>query len=305
MTKPMYMLVLIMLSARVFAQVPPVTNQYILNPIALNPAYAGNRGALNIAAFYRHQWAGITGAPRTMTLAVDAPILSNKLGLGLVITNDHLGVTKQNQVQTSFAYRINMGEGSLSFGLGFGLLTTNTAWSDLVVLDPGDEYYLIDSRVFAVPDFSFGTYYNFKNYFFGFSIPRLLGYQFDFNRNKYSIVVEPSEYYYLFNTGYLFNLSAKTKLLTSTLVSFSPGERLLYDVSAHVSMFDRLWIGGTYRSTSSVNALCQFAVNDQFKVAYSYEYDFGPIGTYNSGSHEIMLRYEFSYKVNAISPLIF
>ncbi len=287
------------------AQVPPLTNQYILNPITLNPAYAGNRGALNIAAFYRHQWVGITGAPRTMTLAVDAPLLSNKLGLGLVITNDHLGVTKQNQVQSSFAYRINMSEGSLSFGLGFGLLTTNTAWSDLVVVDPGDEYYLIDSRIFAVPDFSFGMYYNYKNYFFGFSIPRLLGYQFDFNRNKYSIVVEPSEYYYLFNTGYLFNLSRKTRLLTSTLISFSPEEKLLYDLSVHVSIFDRFWFGGTYRSTSSVNALCQFAVNNQFKVAYSYEYDFGPIGTYNSGSHEIMLRYEFSFKVNAVNPLIF
>lgn len=299
------LLIFLLASVSLLAQVPPLTNQYILNPITLNPAYAGNRGALNIAAFYRHQWAGITGAPRTVALAVDAPILSNKLGLGLVITNDHLGVTKENQVQSSFAYRINMGEGSLSFGLGFGLLTTNTAWSDLIVLDPGDEYYLIDSRVFAVPDFSFGAYYNYKNYFFGFSIPRLLGYQFDFNRNKYSIVVEPAEYYYLFNTGYLFNLSAKTRLLTSALISFSPGEKLLYDVSAHLSILDRFWIGGTYRSTSSANALCQFAVNNQFKVAYSYEYDFGPIGTYNSGSHEIMLRYEFRYRVNVANPLIF
>ena len=305
MKKLLIIPILVIVALTLSAQVPPVTNQYILNPITLNPAYAGNRGALNIAAFYRHQWAGITGAPRTVALAVDAPILSNKLGLGLVITNDHLGVTKENQVQSSFAYRINMGEGSLSFGLGFGLLTTNTAWSDLIVLDPGDEYYLIDSRVFAVPDFSFGTYYNYKNFFFGFSIPRLLGYQFDFNRNKYSIVVEPSEYYYLFNTGYLFNLSAKTRLLTSTLVSFSPGEKLLYDFSAHFSLFDRLWLGATYRSTSSVNALCQFAINNQFKVAYSYEYDFGPIGTYNSGSHEIMLRYEFRYSVNVVNPLIF
>jgi type IX secretion system PorP/SprF family membrane protein len=305
MKKILFYLILVIFNLPVSAQVPPLTNQYILNPITLNPAYAGNRGALNIAAFYRHQWAGITGAPRTMTLAVDAPLLSNKLGLGLVIMNDHLGVTKQNQVQSSFAYRINMGDGSLSFGLGFGLLTTNTAWSDLVVLDPGDEYYLIDSRIFAVPDFSFGTYYNFKNYFFGFSIPRLLGYQFDFNRNKYSIIVEPLEYYYLFNTGYRINLSAKTKLLTSTLVSFSPGEKLLYDVSAHVNLFDKVWFGGTYRSTNSVNALCQFAVNNQFRIAYSFEYDFGPIGTYNSGSHEIMLRYEFRYTVNAVNPLIF
>ncbi len=75
-----------------------------------------------------------------MTLAADAPLLDAKLGLGLIITNDKLGVTKETQFHTTYAYKINMGDGNLSFGLGAGLITTNTAWSDLVVLDPGDEY---------------------------------------------------------------------------------------------------------------------------------------------------------------------
>ena len=61
-------------------QLAPVTNQYILNPLAINPAYAGNRGALNIATFFRKQWVGISGSPTTMTLSVDAPFLDNKLG---------------------------------------------------------------------------------------------------------------------------------------------------------------------------------------------------------------------------------
>jgi len=63
----------------------------LLNPLSINPAYAGNRGALNIAAFYRRQWAGIPGAPETMTLAADAPFLDSKLGLGFIITNDKIG----------------------------------------------------------------------------------------------------------------------------------------------------------------------------------------------------------------------
>ncbi len=139
------LLILLLLPVSVAGQLTPVTNQYILNPLTINPAYAGSRGALNIAAFYRRQWVGISGSPETMTLAADAPLLDAKLGLGLIITNDKLGVTKETQFHTTYAYKISMGDGNLSFGLGAGLITTNTAWSDLVVLDPGDEYFLIDS----------------------------------------------------------------------------------------------------------------------------------------------------------------
>jgi type IX secretion system PorP/SprF family membrane protein len=305
MKKYISLSVLILLPLVLMGQLTPVTNQYILNPLTINPSYAGSRGGLSVAAFYRQQWVGLNGAPRTMSLEVDGPVLSSKLGLGLVIVNDQIGVTKQTEVMTSYAYRINVGGGLLALGLGAGLVATNTAWSDLIVLDPGDEYYLIDSRVFVVPDFSFGVYYNAKNYFLGFSIPRLLGYKFDFDKNKYSLKVEPGQYNYVLNTGYMFSLGQKTKLMPSALVSYSFGDKLLYDVSAHFILNDRLWLGATYRSTSAVTALAQFAINNQFKVAYSYDYNFGKLGTYSNGSHEVMLRYEFRYKVDVINPLIF
>jgi type IX secretion system PorP/SprF family membrane protein len=288
-----------------FGQLTPVTNQYVLNPGTINPAYAGNRGALNIAAFYRRQWVGINGAPETITLAADAPLLDAKLGLGLIITSDKIGVTKETRFSTNYAYKISMDKGNLSFGLGAGLITTNTAWSDLVVLDPGDEYYLVDSRVFVVPDFSFGAYYSYRNYFAGFSIPKLLGYKFDYDKNKYTLKVDPGQYYYLFNTGYVFNLTPKSKFFPSALVTFSPGEKLLYDINAHFSFFDRLWVGASYRNNRSVAGLLQFAINNQLRVAYTYDFDFGRLGRYSNGSHEIMLRYEFRYKVDVVNPLIF
>ena len=286
-------------------QLAPVTNQYVLNPLTINPAFTGNRGALNIAAFYRRQWVGVTGSPETLTLAVDAPVLANKLGLGLVVSNDKIGVTKETRFSTSYAYKINMDQGVLSLGLGAGLITTNTAWSDLVVLDPGDDNYLVDSRVFVVPDFSFGVYYSVQNYFVGLSIPRLLGYKFDFDKNKYGLKINPGQYYYLFNSGYLFDISARYKFLPSVLLSYSPGEKFLYDINAHFVMFDRLWLGGSYRNNRSIGALLQFAINNQLKVAYIYDFDSGTLGKYSNGSHEIMIRYEFKYKVDAINPLNF
>lgn len=286
-------------------QLAPVTNQYILNPLTINPSFAGNRGALNVAAFYRKQWVGIAGSPTTMTVAADAPFLDNKLGLGLIIATDKVGVTRENRINTNYSYNIDMKSGTLSLGLGAGIITTNTAWSDLVVVDPEDQYSLIDSRVFVVPDFSFGAYYTYENYFAGFSVPRLLGYRFDFDKNKYALQVNIGEYSYMLHTGYLFSIGPKTKIMPSALLNFTPGSPFLYDINTHVILYDRLWTGLSYRSNRSVGALFQFAVNDQFRIAYTYDFDFGKLGRYSNGSHEVMLRYEFKYKVEVVNPLIF
>jgi type IX secretion system PorP/SprF family membrane protein len=298
-------IILLLIPLSLSGQLAPVTSQYVLNPLSINPAYAGNRGALNIAAFYRRQWTGIAGAPETMTLSADAPFLDSKLGLGFIITNDKIGVTKETHFLTNYSYKINMDKGNLSLGLGAGLMTTNTAWSDLVVLDPGDENFLNNSRVFVVPDFSFGVYYSYQNYFAGLSVPKLLGYKFDFDKNKYTIMFNPGQYDYLLNVGYVYSLSKKIKLFPSTLVTISPKEKLLVDLNAYVSLNDRIWAGLSYRNKRSLGVLFQFAVNNQFRIAYTYDIDFGTLGHYSNGSHEIMIRYEFHYKVDAVSPLNF
>src|ERR1035437_10128426 len=87
--------ILLLITLSVAGQLTPVTSQYVLNPLSINPPYAGSRGALNIAVCYRRQWTGIPGAPETMTLTTDAPFLDSKLGLGFIITNDKIGVTKE------------------------------------------------------------------------------------------------------------------------------------------------------------------------------------------------------------------
>jgi type IX secretion system PorP/SprF family membrane protein len=305
MKKIIKLLTLLLVPLSVTGQLTPVTNQYVLNPITINPSYAGSRSALNIMAFYRRQWVGIEGSPETMTFSVDAPLSDNKLGIGLMVISDKIGVTKQTQFMSSYAYKIKTRDGILSFGLGAGIMTTNTAFSDLIVQDPGDENYLVDSRVFVVPAFNFGVYYSYKNYFAGFSIPKLLGYNFDYDKNRYSLKVDIGQYYYLFNTGYLFSLSKKVKFFPTTMITYSPGEKILYDINAHFNFSDRFWLGASYRNNRSVAGLLQVAINNQLRIAYTYDFDIGELGRYSNGSHEIMLRYEFRYKVEAVNPLIF
>lgn len=269
-------------------QLVPVTNQYMLNPLSINPAYAGNRGIMNIAAFYRKQWVGIKGAPQTMTLAMDAPFFNDKLGLGLIILNDKIGVTKETQFNTNYSYKLFSKKGTLSLGLGAAVFATNTAWSDLIVLDPGDEYYLTDSKVFIVPNFSFGIYYSNNNYFAGFSIPKLLEQRFNLEKNKYVLKNNPSDYMYLLNTGYIFSLSRTVKFFPSVLVVYTPENKILYDLNAHFKFVDRMWFGASYRNDRSFAGMFQFQLTNQLKFAYTYDFDFNKLRTFSSGSHEVM-----------------
>jgi type IX secretion system PorP/SprF family membrane protein len=296
---------LLLLAMDLAAQLTPVTDQYVLNPLLINPAFAGSRKAMNVGTFYRRQWVGIAGAPETMTITADAPLLSEKLGLGFLLINDKIGVTSETQFVSNYAYKINMGDGILSLGLGAGLIITNTAWSELYALQPGDDFYLIDSKRFVVPDFSFGVYYSYHNYFGGFSIPKFLSYKFDYNKNRYKLRNDPKYYTYMLNTGYLFTLSPKIKFLPSTLITYSEGERLLYDLNTYFGFVDKVWLGFSYRNGRSVTGLIQFKLSDQFRIAYSYDFDLGELSRYSNGSHGIMLRYELKYKVNVVNPLIF
>ena len=291
-----------------FGQFDPGTNLYLLNPMLINPAYAGSREALSLSTFYNKKWTGLEGSPTSVTLTADVPLSDQKLGLGLILVNDKIGVTKENQFVTNYAYRVFIKESTLSFGLGAGVVLSNTAFSDLVALDPGDEVYLTNSRTFIVPNFNFGIYYNNPLWFAGFSIPRLLNYKFDYNKNKHVLNNDFSIYSYMLNTGLKFTSNPNFGFYPSLLVRYADipaTSKVQYDVNAQFSFFEKFSVGSSYRNNRSVVALFQFQPTNQLKIAYSYDFEISKLGKYSNGSHMIMLRFDFRYNIYALNPLIF
>jgi hypothetical protein len=56
----------------------------------------------------------------------------------------------------------------------------------------------------------------------------------------------------------------------------------------------RLLLGAMFRTGDAVGALIGFDITDQLHIGYSYDWSFGlQTGTYNMGSHELVLRYDF------------
>lgn len=305
MRKVLCIFIFISLLPGLRGQVAPFSDHYILNPMLINPAGAGLRGALSIAAVYRKQWVGIEGAPETIMILADSPLAGTRTGIGLSIIADKTGVTRETSIGGTYSYSIDMREGNLSFGLKAGFMATNTAWSDLFVLDPGDELYLVDSKTFIVPDFSFGAYLSTNRYYAGFSIPRLMGYDFIPEKNRYALKFDPRQYYYMFQGGYIVEYMQGIRFIPSALLVLSPGEKILADFNAHFNFSEKMWAGASYRTNNSLAGLFQFAISDQLKAAYSYYLDLGRFGRFSNGSHEIMLRFDFLIRADVVSPLIF
>ena len=57
---------------------------YMFNHQAVNPAYVGSRQIINATMLNRSQWTGFTGAPWSHTISLNAPLINESLGLGLV-----------------------------------------------------------------------------------------------------------------------------------------------------------------------------------------------------------------------------
>ena len=87
--------IIILVSFTVQSQQDAQYTQYMYNTVSVNPAYAGSRGHISIAALHRSQWVGLDGAPTTQTLNLHSPIGYRGVGLGISIVNDKIGPTSE------------------------------------------------------------------------------------------------------------------------------------------------------------------------------------------------------------------
>ena len=113
--------------------------QYMYNTINVNPAYAGSRGVLSVFGIYRAQWVGLEGAPTTSVASLHAPINNSRVGLGISLSKDEIGISDRKTVATDFSYTINTSEDfKLSFGIKGSASLLNVDYTKLNKYDKND-----------------------------------------------------------------------------------------------------------------------------------------------------------------------
>ena len=290
------------LPLQLLGQMFPLSDHYVYNPLAINPAFAGCHDALSATISYRNQWVGFKDSPKSSTLSVHTPVYNDRVGLGLMVEKNSIGIFKETSLIGNYAYRLELRDGKLALGLGFGATVYNVAWNELDAADPGD-VQLMDNPVSAVlPDFSLGAYYYTKKYFIGISLPLFLSHGLNVRTGKYRIENNLSRYNYFLTGGYEVVLSPRIKLLPSMLIKYHPDNVIQIDYNAQINLNDRIWMGIGYRSKDILVGMLQCQLNYQIRMAYSYDFNTGMIGKYVNGSHEIALNYIFRYARKVIGP---
>jgi type IX secretion system PorP/SprF family membrane protein len=280
----------------------PQSDHYIYNALAINPAFAGCHGALSASILYRNQWVGFKDGPKNYMLSVHAPVNNDRVGLGLLIEKNSIGIFNETNFIGNYAYRIELREGKLALGLGFGLTSYNIAWNKLDATDANDVQLMNNSTSTVLPSFSLGTYYYTKKYFIGISLPLFLSHELDKSTGKFKIGNQFAGINYFFTGGYEVGISPNVKLLPSLLIKYHPGNAVQIDFNAQISLKDRIWLGVGYRNKDMLVGMLQCQINYQLRMAYSYDFELGTLGKYMNGSHEIVLNYVFRYARKVVGP---
>jgi type IX secretion system PorP/SprF family membrane protein len=272
--------------------------QYMYNTIIVNPAYAGSRGALSVFALHRAQWVGLDGAPVTNSVSVNTPFNGSNLGLGVSLINDRIGPTQENTLSVDLSYSIQTSE---TFKLSFGMKATanifNIDVAKLAPKDVGDPSFQSMQNKFS-PNIGAGLYFHSDKAYLGFSIPNFIESK-RYDDNEVAIFKEKINYYLI--AGYVFDLDEFTKFKPALLTKMVTGAPLQLDVSANFMFMEKFTVGVAYRWSASLSAMAGFQVTDGMYIGYGYDHETTNLRNYNSGSHEIFLRYDLFRNVNKMN----
>jgi len=294
----LYMLLALIWASSLYGQQDAQYTQYMYNTATVNPAYAGSRRVLSLTALHRSQWVGVDGSPTTQTLNVSFPA-GERGGLAFSIFNDE--ILNNTKVETNFdlaySYTIKAGEkGKLAFGLNFGANLLSVNYTELAgyVQEQGASMLSNIDKRFA-PNFGSGIYYYTPNFYLGLSAPDFLENQyFDSAAASTSYIATERINWYLI-AGKVFELNRNLKFKPAMLLKAVEGAPLQVDLSANFLFNEKFSFGTAYRWNAGISAVSNFQINSQLMLGLAYDREVTDLGnlTFNNGSFEIVLRYEF------------
>jgi type IX secretion system PorP/SprF family membrane protein len=299
-------LIINLVSGTIYSQQDNSFSQYMFGHQILNPAYSGSRNITNITSLSRSQWTGFEGAPLSQSISFNSPIGKRNLGIGVSAQADAIGPLTNTETSLDFSYHLKFSNDQnwLSLGLKFGAQNFLLDTQLLRFFDRDDPSF--NSNTKFIPNIGFGLYYYTPKLYLGFSIPRMIEDELSFvKRHLYFI------------GGGLISLKDNVQLKPSLLLKKTIGTVLAYDISLLMLLNNSYWFGPQFKSKAafgpqdqildgSISFITGINLNENISIGYAYGNAIN-LGTNNSSSHELLLRFDFSPKVLAIlrSPRIF
>lgn len=295
-----------MLSTVVVAQQEAHYTQFMYNKLSYNPAYAGSLDATCATAIVRSQWLGLEGAPESQVFNIDAALPDNRIGIGLNIARNTIGISTNYNADLSYAYRVPLGKGNIGVGLQGSIRSFNADYNDERLIST--QAIVTDASIPTgmqnklTPNFGAGVYYKEDKLYVGFSVPRLLENNIDFSEDA-TIISESIRHFYLMG-GYVFDVNDRVQIQPQALVKYAENTPLDLDLNVNAIFMNKYMIGASYRvggstrgiPAESIDILFSTQINQNLLFGIAYDVTVSEIRDYSSGSIEAMVRYCFKRK---------
>jgi type IX secretion system PorP/SprF family membrane protein len=184
--------------------------------------------------------------------------------------------------------------------LSFGIKATANLFDlDISKLNPVDagDPSLQNFNKFS-PNIGAGIYLHSDKAYVGLSVPNFIESK-RYDDNEVAIFKEKINYYLI--AGYVFDLSSSVKFKPAILTKMVEGAPLQVDMSGNFMFNDKFVVGVAYRWSAALSAMVGFQVSDGLYIGYGYDRETTNLENYNSGSHELFLRYEIFKNNNKIT----
>lgn len=284
---------IIILPLSLSAQQESYYSLYQYNLQLVNPAYTGSDAKFSSILVNRSQWASIENAPKTTALIFSSERAKN-VGLGLSLVSDKVFVEKQTFAYADFSYKLKLNVDlkvylGLKAGGNFYSVDSSNLESYGSISDP-----LIKATSSFNPNIGLGAYLQGKNYWLSFSIPRLFNVQRD--RDVFTAAKDKKHIY--LGAGAELELSKSFIFKPSLMLRKVEGLPLNLDLTAFLSMKNRIDFGASFRTNSAYSLMVFVNIMNGIDVGYAYE---APTEKMLSGislkTHEVVLRFRLGNDV--------
>lgn len=282
-----------------FGQQDPMYTQFFSNKMVVNPAYVGTREAVSALALYRHQWAGFDGAPRTSTVSIHSPIKNRNMGIGGAIIYDQLGIQRNYTAQLAYSYHLKTRIGTVAMGVDGKFKKVDMLWMDSNPLEQNDNFIPYGANSMILPNFGAGVYLFNRNYYFGISVPKLLENELNFNETTLQVENLDRRHFFAMAGVYL-PTSKNFGIKPAILAKYEVDSPLELDLNVMGIYKERFWFGFTLRTGDSFDAIVQYHMDNGLRIGYAYDFTVTDLARATSGSHEIMIGYDFNRIVKGI-----
>lgn len=290
-----------------FAQQSPQYSLFHIDQHIVNPAYAGIEPELTLTGLFRNQWLGLSGAPGQQLISVNAPIIPEFAGMGLLIENDRLGLEQNINIGVSYAQHIYLsGQSSLSAGLratygrkvldGSKIVTPDGEYEPGTTPDHKDGILPTTNVSGNNLGLGIGLLLKFKEFELGAGVD-------DVVQGKYvfpNLTIKRQSSYYV-SAGWERSLNEILQLGIVGMLR-KTAEQFQSDIVVKLSIKNNIFVVGSFRgyNNNTVDAATiggGFRVLDNLTIYGAYDLGLSNLKTSHSGTTEFGVKYTYGNKM--------